>query len=188
MAASDESVTDTSQKDRDSGKVTELLHQGIRIAILGPGTSASNDEGFQKREKIRKTLSTDGHFPFFPEDPGILVPDHPLEPLLEQQQRLLISPDIQLVIVLYTEKSIGAAFELGNIMAIPEIKSKTAVLFPSEFYSPNQTLAANTVRDFFARLPYTDTHFRVCQLVDECRRWARDVQIGNWPGLIPFQA
>ena len=73
-------------------------------------------------------------------------------------------------------------------MNIPEIRAKTAVLVPSEFYTPNESLFANTVREYFMKLPYTDYHFRVCQLVDECRRWARDVQIGNWPGLVPFQA
>ncbi len=188
MDVSDDSPSKPMAQDVGTGEIADLPHPGVRIAILGPGLSSPTDAGFQKREQIRNTLMSDGHQPFFPEDPGMLVPNHPLEPILEQQQRLLSSPDIQLIIVLYTPKSIGAAFELGHIMAIPEIKSKTAVLFPSEYYSPNQTLAANTVREFFARLPYTDTHFQVCQLVDECRRWARDMQIGNWPGLVPFQA
>ena len=161
---------------------------GIRIAVLGPGAGSPSEADYQKRKKIRAELEADGHLPFFPEDNGLLTPIYPLEPILYQERRLLSRADVHLIIVLYTSTSIGAASELAYFLGIPEIKAKTAVLYPSKYYKPNQAVGANTVREYFARLPYTDDHFKVCQLVDECRRWARDVQVGNWPGLVPFQA
>ena len=188
MGKSEANSQDSNLERSETDKTLLATLQGIRIAILGPGLGGPSEPGLHKRVKIRKVLQADGHEPFFPEDDGVLVSDNPLEPLLEQERRLLISPDVQLIIVLHTSNSIGVISELSYFMNIPEIRAKTAVLVPSEFYTPNESLFANTVREYFVKLPYTDYHFRVCQLVDECRRWARDVQVGNWPGLVPFQA
>ena len=158
----------------------------MKIAVLGPGVDSPSDPGLQKRQQIRRELAEDGYSPFFPEDDGLLVPEYPLEPLLYQQRRLLSHPDVQLIIVLYTSTCVGAGFELGNIMAIPELKAKTAVLFPIEYYHPDDNLAANTVRDFLIKFPYTDKHFEICQLVSECRVWAKNRETAFWPGITPF--
>ena len=160
--------------------------KGIRIAVLGPGPDDCSDPGFQKRQQILHRLAADGHQPFFPEEDGLLASDNPLDPLLNQEQSLLSNPDVHLIIILYTEASIGAGWETANFFANPEIKAKTAVLFPIQFYNPNDNLAANTVRDFLIKLPYTEEHFRVCQLVDECRMWAKSRETGFWPGIVPF--
>ena len=100
---------------------------------------------------------------------------------------MLSSTDVDLVIILYTLTSFGAGWEIANFEGVPEIKSKTAVLFPIELYTPDSSLTANTVRAFQAKMPYTNNHFEVCQLVEECRKWARDRQTGMWPGIAPFQ-
>ena len=160
---------------------------GMRIAVLGPGLGSPSDLGFQKRKQIRDELTADGHRPFFPEEEGLLAPDNPFDPLLEQERRLLSGSDVQLIIVLCTPTSIGVGFEIAYFMGVPEIKAKTAVLYPSQHYTPNDNLAANTVRAFSVRLPYTEEHFKVCQLVEECRKWARDRETGSWAGIAPFE-
>ena len=165
-----------------------MVSSGLHIAVLGPGMgSPSDDPGIRKRRQIRDKLADDGHLPFFPEDPGLLVPLYPLEPLLEQERRLLSESEVQLVIILYTPTSFGAGQEIAYFMGIPKIKCKTAVLYPSQYYMPNDNLPANTVREYFVRLPYTEKHFEVCQLVDECRKWASDMKCGIWPGIAPFE-
>ena len=103
-----EDTSQDSNLERSETERTPLATlQGIRIAILGPGLGGPSEPGLHKREKIRKVLQTDGHRPFFPEDDGVLVSDNPLEPLLEQERRLLISPDVQLIIVLHTSRVSG---------------------------------------------------------------------------------
>lgn len=163
-----------------------MVTSPLRIAVLGPGLGSPSAPGFRKRRQIREKLAADGHQPFFPEDPGLLNPLYPLEPLLEQERRLLSDSHVHLVIILYTSESYGAAQEIAYFMGVPEIKSKTAVLYPSQYYTPNDNLPANTVREYFVRLPYTKEHFEVCQLVDECRKWAFDMESGIWPGIAPF--
>ena len=179
-------VSPTSQGASSSTESAHAIPNGIRIAVLGPGPGDRSDSGFQKRQQILSQLAADGHQPFFPEENGLLAPDNPLDPLLDQEQKLLSNPDVHLIIILYTESSFGAGWETANFFTNPEIKAKTAVLFPIQFYNPNDNLAANTVRDFLIKLPYTEEHFRVCQLVDECRMWAKNREIGFWPGIVPF--
>ena len=159
----------------------------MRIAVLGPGLGLPSTPGFQKRQQIRDRLEAEGHYPFFPEDPGLLVPEHPTEALLIQERRLLSSPDVHLIILLHTKESIGVVSEIAYFMDIPEIKAKTAILTPIELYSPNENLSANTIRSYFIKLPYNDKQFAACQLVEECIKWASDRQAGNWPGISPFR-
>ena len=92
-----------------------------------------------------------------------------------------------MVIFLYRPTSLGVGFEIAHFFAYPEIKAKSAILYPAEYYKPNDNLAANTVRDFRARLPYTKEHFESCQLVDECRKWATDVIVDLQAAIVPFQ-
>ncbi len=159
----------------------------MRIAVLGPGSGLPSDEGFQKRKLIRDKLAADGHQSFFPEDELSLAADNPFEPLLSQEQRLLSNPEVHLIIILCTPTSIGAQQEIASFVDVPELKAKTVVLYPSRYYKPNENLAANTVRAYLVKFPYTDYHFKVCQLVDECRKWAKDREAGLWPGINPFQ-
>ena len=92
---------------------------------------------------------------------------------------------MDLVIILYTSSSYGVAAELGNFVSAPEIKAKTAVLFPIMYYSPNDSLVANTVWDYLIKMPYTDNHFEICQMVSECRMWAHVRATGRWPAITP---
>ena len=89
--------------------------------------------------------------------------------------------------MLCTEKSIGAGYEIAYFMGVPEIKAKTAVLFPIEYYTPNDSLAADTVRAYSVKLPYSPEHFKNCQLVQECRKWAEDRRASSEPVLAPFE-
>ena len=164
-----------------------MAFSGIRIAVLGPNLASTSDSGTRKRIQIYEELQAEGHFPFFPEREGELVAESLEESLLEQERRMLSGPDVDLVIILCTSGSFGAGWEIASFEGVPEIKSKTAVLFPLEYYSPDSSLTANTVRAYHAKAPYSNRHFEVCQLVEECKKWANDRQAGNWPGLVPFQ-
>ena len=168
------------------GESGRAASSGLTIAILGPGLKSDDTAGIEKRKQIRKSLAADGHLPFFPEDEGLLVPEHPVEPLLFQESRLLGDPEVRLVIFLYRPASIGVGFEIAHFLAHPKIKAKSAVLYPSDHYMPNDSLAADTVRAFRARLPYTEEHFNVCQLVDECRKWASDIREDLRSDIVPF--
>lgn len=166
--------------------IAETFQSGasLRIAVLGPGLSNPNDPGSQKRRQILEALNKDGHSAFFPED--LVSRGDPFTPILELERSLLVMPDVDLVIILHTSTSYGTIAELANFVSIPEIKGKTAVLFPSQYYSPDDSLVANTVREYRSRLPYTDDHFRACQLVSECRKWANDRTTDNRPEVAPY--
>lgn len=163
-----------------------MTFPGLCVAVLGPGLGSPLTPGSMKRQQIRSELEADGHHPFFPEDEGLLVPEYPNEPILEQERRLLVRPDVDLIVVLCTAESVGAGYEVANFMSVPEIKTKTAILFPRQLYTPDESVPANTVRAYHVKLPYADEHFRSCQLVAECRKWAEDKQASKWPGIIPF--
>ena len=179
---------DAAYSDLISAKAKQA-HQASRhrsrlgIAVLGPGLSDDRGTGAQKRLQIRDALKNDGHNPFFPED---LVVNDPLhESVLEQERDILSQPTVDLVIILYTSDSPGALMEIANFVSVPEIKAKTAILFPIEYYNPDDGLPGNTVREYIVRTTYTDAHFQACQLVSECRKWARDRATESWPSVIP---
>ncbi len=155
----------------------------LGIAVLGPSIDDPNSSGAAKRLQIREALATDGHSSFFPED---LVVNDPLQgSLLDQERRILSQPTVDLVIILCTSTSPGALMEIANFVSVPAIKMKTAILFPSEFYNPDDGLPGNTVREYLVKATYTDTHFESCQLVSECRMWARAWSTEYGPILAP---
>ena len=155
----------------------------LSVAVLGPGLNAPEDLGGQKRRQIREALENDGHRPFFPEDCVDLDPVSSL--FVEQERELLADASVDLVIILHTSSSKGVLVEIGNFVSVPEINGKTAVLFPSVYYTPDESLAANTARGYPVRMPYSDNHFESCQLVSECRKLTQDRAMGRWPGWIP---
>ena len=155
----------------------------LRIAVLGPGFQGAENAGTQKRRQIHDALLEDGHEPFFPED--FVDPEEPRDLLLEQERRILLEPEVDLVIVLHTGDSMGALMEIGNFVSVPQIKAKTAVLFPNDFYTPDSGLPGNTVRAFRDRMLYSARQFTDCDLVGECRKWAYDRATGQWPDPLP---
>lgn len=187
MSASERPLESSTSQATTLEESVPTASSGITIAVLGPGLESNDVEGLAKRQQIRRELTNDGHHPFFPEDDGLLVPDHPAEDLLSQELRLLRSPDVKLVIVLYRPDSVGVGWEIAYINAFPEVKAKTAILYPIQYYTPDDSLAANIVQSYHVKLPYTDRHFEVCQLVDECRTWARNRETGFWPDFQGFQ-
>ena len=150
----------------------------LRIAVLGPNLEEIRDAGTRKRYQIRDALADLGHSPFFPED----LIDESLD-WIGQERVLLAGEDVDLIIILHTNDSWGALAEIANFVSVPEIRTKTVVFFPIEHYTPTRSLPANIVQSYFVKMPYTDNHLEVCQLVSECERWARDMQNGYWPGL-----
>ena len=133
--------------------------------------------GTRKRLQIQDALEDDGHSPFFPEDRI----DRSAPNWILQEQELLRDPSVDMVIILHTEHSWGAFAEISNFATVPEIRIKTAILFPIEFYTPTQSLPGNILQGYFVRMPYTEEQMEICQLVSECRRWAYDRMSGVWP-------
>lgn len=162
----------------------DRVGKSLSIAVLGPGLDTPGSPGSRKRRQIHDELERDGHSPFFPEDRVSAGPTQ--EPLLDQETRLLASAEVDLVIILHTSESVGTLMEIADFRRVPEIKSKTAILFPIQYYTPDEALAANTVREYFVRMPYSDAHFAACRIVSECRKWASDLAAGRWPSFTPF--
>ena len=171
-----------SAKVQESGQ-TPHERISLSVAILGPGLGTDDDQGAVKRMQIRDALANDGHSPFFPEE--IVTLNQSSEAVLEEERQILSRPNVDLVIILHTSTSFGALMEIANFVSVPEIKAKTAVLFPSRYYTPDESIPGNTVRAYLIKFAYTDEHFRVCQLVSECRKWACERAIGNWPAVVP---
>ena len=181
--------TDPSLKRRVLDKVRRLLpnyrsESPLRVAVLGPSLNESSGSGGEKRRQIYRALTEMGHSPFFPECE--LAGSPPTAFILAQEEQLLGSSDVQLVIILHTS-GYGVAAELGNFARVPEIVSKTAVLFPAEFYHPANAVLANTAREFPVRMPYSREQFDACDLVSECLKWAEQRRSGTWPASDPHR-
>ena len=151
----------------------------LRIAVLGPNLDEIGDAGTRKRYQIRDALADLEHSPFFPEE---FIDSSSLD-WIGQERALLASDDVDLIIILHTNDSWGVFGEIANFVSVPEIRTKTAVFFPSEHYTPTRSLPANIVQSYFVKMPYTDDHLKSCQLVSECEKWARDMGNGYWQGL-----
>lgn len=181
-------------RDRISAKVfrfSKALRASKRlgIAVLGPALENSDDPcGTRKRHQIYDALKRDGHDPFFPED--LVVKGTP-QALIEESA-ILRSDQVDWVILLHTKTSVGTLIEIGHFISYPEIRGKTTVVYPTDFYQPDDALAANTVRAFWSPpLLYNDHQFVSCNLVAECRELAsnrlQDESTLNWPpGHLPI--
>ena len=182
MTGSGSSLGDVvSVNARELGQ-TSRERMSLSVAVLGPGLTAADESGAVKRKQIRDALAKDGHKPFFLED---IVTPNPFEAVIDEERRILSRPDVDLVIILHTDTSSGVLMEIANFVSVPEIKSKTAVLFPIQYYTPDESVPGNTVRAYFVKFVYTDEQFKACQLVSECRKWAYDRAIGSWPAVVP---
>ena len=157
--------------------------RSLRIAVLGPGLSDPADPGLGKRQQIRDALKDDGHSAFFLEN--VVSAEPPSESLLERERSFLNGSDVDLIIILHTSTSFGTIAEIAYFSGEPDIKAKTAILFPIQYYTPDSSVIANTVREYHGRLPYTHEHFEACQLVSECRKWAHDRMTGAWQAINP---
>ena len=153
---------------------------GISIAVLGPGLNADTP-GSRKRRQIHAELKQDGHKPFFPE--SHVTADPTRASLLDQELELLSGPDVHLVLILHTDASYGTIAEIAYFTQSPEIRAKSAILYPIEHYTPDESLVANIVREYHTRMPYSDEQFNACHIVSECRKWAKDRATGRWPGI-----
>ncbi len=155
----------------------------LNIAVLGPNLNNTDDPGTLKRKQIFDALKSDGHHPFFPET--YIDTSQPSDTWIEQERVILSDSSVDLVIILNTTRSIGVILEIGNFVNAPEIRNKTAVMHPIEYYTPDYSLAANTIRAYLVQLPYTEEQMLACQLVSECRIWVRRRQIGEWLISVP---
>ncbi len=141
----------------------------LGIAVLGPGLDNPCEPGAQKRRQIHDALRQDGHAPFFPED---IVSLDATEPLLEERD-ILRRDSVDWIVVLHTRQSLGTVLEIGNSTDIPEIMSKTTILFPYDLYYYDSGLVAKTVRGSWSDpMPYTEEQLVSCSVVSECRGMA----------------
>ena len=157
----------------------ELPGRSLRIAVLGPNLDELRDAGTLKRYQIRDALADLGHSPFFPED----VIDSSSLNWIGQERDLLAGDEVDLIIILHTNDSWGVFGEIANFVSVPQIRTKTAVFFPIEHYTPTRSMPANIIQNYLVKMPYTDDHMRACQLVSDCEKWAQDMQNGYWPSL-----
>ena len=154
-----------------------LVKQSLRIAVLGPNLDR-DDLGSRKRCQILDALKNDGHDPFFPEHE--VDADNPFESVLSQESTILSQTTVDLVIVIHTATSMGVLQEIARFEGYPEIKAKTAILFPLKFYN-EPGVPSDTVRNYLVNQPYTDYQLEECQVVRSCRMWASARKNGMWP-------
>ena len=107
--------------------------------------------------------------------------------LLDQGRHVLSDPDVDLIVALHTGDSAGVMGELYRYYDIPEIESKMAVMVPIEFYNPQGGVFGDTILRYRTRFPYNNYLFETCELVSECRMWAKTMATGEWPVRLPFQ-
>ena len=157
---------------RSKDLADELSNKRLSVAVLGPNLDESNGVGTKKRNQIADSLKNDGHKTFFPE----CLMDRNDPDWIEQERKLLADSSVDFVVILHTETSAGVLVEIGNFVSVPEISSKTGILFPFRFYEPMQNLAANTVQAYPTKFQYTDDQMTSCELVAECRQWIRTRQ------------
>ena len=145
----------------------------ISVAVLGPGfpeQGVPESPGSLKRRQIRTALEGDGHRAFFPED---LVESEGIPfSILNWETSLLRDPQVDLIVILHTDSSFGVIAELSHFLTVPEIRDKTVVLFPIEFYNPSGGLVSNIVQNYYYRTFYPEEHLKTCHVVAECRHWA----------------
>ena len=174
-------------KTRILNKLRHLLpvHRSdtpLRVAVLGPNLGESSNPGGEKRRQIYQALREAEHSPFFPE--SILEDEPATSFFLGRERELLASSDVHLVFLLHTS-GYGVVAELGSFVHVPEIVSKTIVLYPYSRYQPTEALLANTAREFPFRMPYSQEQFDSCNLVAECLKWAEQRRSGTWPSSAP---
>ena len=155
----------------------DLVERSLRVAVLGPSLNR-DDLGSQKRRQIRDALKNDGHDPFFPEHE--VDADDPFESILSQERTILSQTTVDLVIVIHTATSMGVLQEIARFEGYPEIKAKTAILFPLDFYN-ELGVPSNTVRNYLVNQPYTDYQLEECLVVRSCRMWASARKNDMWP-------
>lgn len=169
-------------------KMAEAIpaRRNLSVAVLGPSVGDGNETpGGRKRKQIRNALTDDGHQAFFPEEHAT---SNPLGPsLLAQERNLLDNPDVDLVIILHTDRSIGTLQETAYFIDYPSIVAKTGVLYPSKFYRAGANMFSDTVSNYLVRMPYSDRQFQACELVSECRNWADMMARGYWVGFEPHR-
>lgn len=150
------------------------IARSLSVAVLGPAVDDSVGSGGWKRQQIYDDLAELGHQPFFPEErvePDSLWVDSEIE--------ILSAPDVNLVIILQTEGSIGVIGELTAFVTHEAIVSKTAVLTPAQYYKPTESFLANAVSYYRARVAYTQRQFDECRLLNDCHEIVSDFLSGN---------
>ena len=150
--------------------------RSLSVAVLGPRLTYSTDAAKNKRSQIFRFLEDAGHKPFYPETRININ-----RTWLHQEVELLSSAEVDLVIVLHTHTSWGPAFETGAFAITPTIVSKTAILVPDEYFTPDNNLPANTIDSFPVKVPYTEQDFDECCLLDDCREIVNDFLTGESP-------
>ena len=142
------------------------FRRALSIAVLGPTMSAESGAYGKKRRQIYRFLREAGHDAFFLEErfrPDA-TPDWGAA-----EVEILSSPNVDLVIMFQTPDSYGVFGEIGMFSRVPEIRDKTVVLTPEEYYQPTSNFLANVVSQFSDKVIYNERHFQECCLLEDCR-------------------
>ena len=155
-------------------------HRGrsLTIAVLGPALTHSSGGTIDKRSQIFQFLESVGHKPFYPET-RINIDNR----WVFGEVDLLSSTDVDLVIVLQTERSEGVKTEIGAFAVTPAIRVKTAILTPKEYYTPDSSFLANTADVFPVKVPYTRRHFEECCLLEDCKEIVENHLTSEMPSI-----
>lgn len=153
----------------------EVKRTPCTVVVLGPGSNAQNQEGWNKRKRIARELRRHGFDVVFPEERLRAGGD---VPLLWAEVTYLRNEDIDFVIVL-NHQAPGVLAELSVFNQYPELVQKMCVLHP-EGYLPTgatpQTVGADVLASYPNRLPYASESFSKCNLVNECVKRAKAVR------------
>ena len=185
MIDESEALGDRSIEARRRVHENYLSIKALSVAVLGPNLDNIDEIGTQKRYQIRDALSEDGHEPFFPE--SLIDTSDSTRLWIADEQQLLRDTSVDLIILLYTEGAQGAYTELSNFVTVPEIRSKTALLYPLRFYEPRTALSGNTAQGYYKSKIYTEDEMNECRVIANCKKWADDRRNGDWPGLEAHQ-
>ena len=157
---------------RDHGHANRPLS----IAVLGPKISSVGGPYGKKRRQIFQSLKDMGHDPFYPE-----TRLDPASHWARSELAVLASSDVDLVIILQAPESFGVVGEVVAYSLFSDILGKAAVFTPGEYYTPDESFAANSASFYPVHVEYTDQHFRECRLLEECREIVANFIVGNSP-------
>ena len=88
---------------------------------------------------------------------------------METESEALRSPEVHLINILQTPGSAGFIAELGVFPLVKEIRRKSIVLTPMEYYTPNAGFLANLVSFYPISKPYSQQQFEGCRLLHDCQ-------------------
>ena len=155
--------------------VSEQQSNEYRVAVLGPGEEHAT---FFKRRQILDALLEEKFDAFFPEE---LVDLESTLPAVDQERLILLNEGVNLIVILNSSE--GPLAELASFAKDAAIVSKSIVMCPSSYYSPQSTFPTDVLEQYVNRWRYDEDEFQRCDVVRECMTRARTSRVIRWSGL-----